>query len=63
MDINWKISYVNKSYPSCMPFELFKGKLFKNGKRYVKSDTRYRVSGLKERIPIIIFYMFTMNVK
>ena len=38
MDINWMISYVNKSYPLCMPFEIFKGKLFENSKRYANSD-------------------------
>ena len=44
------IRYVNKSYPSCMLFKFFKGKLFENINRYTKSDNMMQ-KGLYERIP------------
>ena len=58
MDINWMISYVNKSYPSCMLFKFFKGKLFEklNANQYAKSDNTIQ-KGLKERIPNDILHV------
>ena len=50
------ISYVNKSYPLCMPFECFKGNFFENGKRYAKPDNTIQ-KGLEERIPNDILHV------
>ena len=61
MDINWMISYVNKSYPSCMLVKYFKGKCFENENRYAKSDNTIQ-KGLKERIQMTP-YMLDLNVK
>ena len=47
--------------PECMFFKNFRGKLFKNGKRYAKSETT--IQKLSRRGFQIISYMFNLNVK
>ena len=56
MDINWMISYVNKSYPSCMLFKFLKGNYLKTVTDRQNLTTRHR-KGLKERIPNDILHV------
>ena len=55
MDINWMISYVNKNYPLCMPYEFFTGQFFDNA---IQHNTETSRKGFQ-----MTSYMFNLNVK